>query len=803
MTLTNKHRYRFAGIEVDAAQSCVRRNGEERHLRQQTLQVLVYLLEQRDRLVTKDELLGNIWSGTSVTDDALVQCVMDIRRALGDDSRHPRFIKTTPKVGYRFIGELEDETVSTPPAADKVDITTESGAAEKPVSSKESAPDSAPPHLPQPAPDASLPAQTRGRIELPRRPLTLLTISLLVIVSAGASAIYLRRERRASTELTNFTLTPADGKKPIAIMYFENQSGDSDLNWLREGLADMMITELSRSRNLAVLSRQQLQLLLDRAGHIENAKIQLDEALDVAHKSQASIVMLGSFARLGDQMRIDVHLHDARNGQLLTAERLIVEKPDQILSQVDVLALKLASYLGVPASEDQQIGLSTVMTDSLEAYRYYSLGVEKAQALQNPEAISLLEKAVALDSQFAMAYARIGYVYAVSWGRVDDGRPYLEKAFRLSERLTEKDKLYITAWYAIANLDYANAIKCFRDIVARFPLEVEAYYRLASLLQGEERPEESVAVLKQALVIDSEAKELYNALGGNYVDLDRQDEAITAYERYVQLAPREPNAHDSLANGYQWAGRYDEAIAEYNRALALKPDFDIALIHLGNAYFQQGRYRDAITQYEQYIQRAPSNFERVRGYNSIAYIQLRKGNLEQARQTAKTAARLVNQAVAQLLLIALEENDLATARKLKETLERSSLIDRGRRGTQRPLLYCQASFDLKVGRTAEALAEFRDALTHRPPTWDIDAFEDCLANAYLELGQVDEAISEYERILKLNPNYPLVHYHLGQAYQRKGQLDRAHGEYQQFLQTWPNADRDVPEIVSAEKELSR
>src|SRR2546429_1563301 len=101
------HIYRFAEIEVDTGQGCVRQNGEERHLRQQTFQVLVYLLEQKERLVTKDELLQNIWSGTAVTDDALVQCVMDIRRALGDDSRRPRFIKTIPKLGYRFIAELD------------------------------------------------------------------------------------------------------------------------------------------------------------------------------------------------------------------------------------------------------------------------------------------------------------------------------------------------------------------------------------------------------------------------------------------------------------------------------------------------------------------------------------------------------------------------------------------------------------------------------------------------------------------------------------------------------------------------
>src|SRR5437899_9633385 len=99
--------YRFANIEVDTVRSCMRRGGEELRLRQKTFQVLLYLLEQRERLVTKEELIENLWKDTAVTDDALVQCVKDIRRAIGDDSRDARFIKTFPKAGYRFIAPVE------------------------------------------------------------------------------------------------------------------------------------------------------------------------------------------------------------------------------------------------------------------------------------------------------------------------------------------------------------------------------------------------------------------------------------------------------------------------------------------------------------------------------------------------------------------------------------------------------------------------------------------------------------------------------------------------------------------------
>src|ERR1041385_5804485 len=100
--------YRFADVEVDPSQGCLTRGGEKQYLRQKTFEVLLYLLEERQRLVTKEELIERVWEGTAVTDDPLVKCIVDIRKALGDDSHHPRFVKTLPKKGYHFIGAVEE-----------------------------------------------------------------------------------------------------------------------------------------------------------------------------------------------------------------------------------------------------------------------------------------------------------------------------------------------------------------------------------------------------------------------------------------------------------------------------------------------------------------------------------------------------------------------------------------------------------------------------------------------------------------------------------------------------------------------
>ncbi len=95
-------------IEIDTLRACLRQGDNEHYLRQQAFDVLVYLVEQRQKVVSKNELNQKIWKDTAVTDAALSQCIFEVRKALGDDSHVPRFIKTVPKLGYRFIGCVEE-----------------------------------------------------------------------------------------------------------------------------------------------------------------------------------------------------------------------------------------------------------------------------------------------------------------------------------------------------------------------------------------------------------------------------------------------------------------------------------------------------------------------------------------------------------------------------------------------------------------------------------------------------------------------------------------------------------------------
>lgn len=803
MQTLNRPIYLVGNLEVDPARLCLRRNGQEQTLRQKSFLVLLYLLEHHERLVTKDELIEQIWDGAAVTDDALVQIIVELRKIFGDDSRHPRFIRTVPKSGYQLIAPVSElhPALTTEGLTDLVEIeevTTVEVEIEQTIDrTRERQGDRATGKLFPP-----VPASLRLSVASFLRPRVALVAVLGLIVSFAAIWFVLRRSDEHATAAV--TLPRLPGKKPVAVMYFENRVGDRELDWLRAGLADMLIASLSRSQRLTLLSRQQLTSLLSHRGLQNATAIRLEDGLEIARRAQAEMMILGGFARIGNKVRIDVTLHDAQTGQLQAAESLIADSPEQILTQIDLLALKLAGHLGATLAEsDRQQGLAAMMTSNLDAYRYYSLALEQVQMFQFYEGIALFEKALALDPQFAMAYARIGYVYGVRLGFGDQARPYLEKALALADRLSEKDRLFINAWLASAAHDAARAIEVYRDLIARYPMETEAWQRLNWALQALNRNEEALTVIQQGLVTDPEGKDLYNALGTINMRLGRNAEALAACQRYIQLAPNDPNAWDSLGLFHQWTGQYEEAEAAYHRALALNPESSVAVIHLGHLRFQQGQYRAAAEQYRRYIQIARDDNGRARGYTCLAWLYFRQGDLTQARAAAKEETRYNPTLTFNSLTLALERHDQDAIAKLSGPVFTPASYELHKeRGYLRIWEYQRGYLALRQGHVEESLDHFRAALQNRAAEWNIDSFESCLADAYLALGRLDEAIAEYERILKINPRYPLAHFHLGQAYERKGDRNQARTAYERFLEIWKDADTDLPEVMAAKARLA-
>jgi DNA-binding winged helix-turn-helix (wHTH) protein/tetratricopeptide (TPR) repeat protein/TolB-like protein len=758
--LESRRTLRTGDVEIDPGRSLIRRGDDDVFVRHQTLRVLLYLIDHRERLVSREELHAAIWGDTAVTPDALVQCIVDIRKAFGDNPKQPKYIRTVPRVGYGFIGPLEDAedgaTVSPPAAA---------------------------PETPS-APASKRRARTRWPRLLAAAALLAVTLTAVFsspLISPAPSTAWPARA----------------GHTRIVVLPFSNESGDPTMAWLQNGLPNMLITGLGRSRGASAVALAEL-----RPFPAGEPLPSVEEGRSIARRAHADFVVHGSFTTVGETVRVDIRAAKA-TGEMLGTDFVVASRRDGVLTEVDRLSERLARTLGLrPRVRAAALQLSNVMTKDLDAWRDYVFGVQKASAVEPEAAIALFESAVRRDAEFAMAHARIGSTYVVTMGNPAAGQPHLARAFQLSGRLREVDRLWILAWYSLAKLDYDGAVASLATLTAKYPDDLEAYSLLAKVLTGQERWTEAFDVIERGLAIDPDAKDLHNVASSAATGAGRAGDALDAARRYVAVAPYEANARDTLGLRLQNLGRYDEAIEAYQEALRINPRFDIALAHMGNAYFAAGRYDDAAAAYEQFMRTTTGEDNPGRALGALAWIAFRRGDRTRAWRLAERAATLSERDPWPALVIAIDRRDAASYRRIRE---RTRWDKYSSRGTPWPRIlenYMRA-LDLRIeGRHDEALARLRDAVRHPPLGWAMESLADCLAEACFELGRWDEARLEYERLARVSPWIARYHYRLAQLADRRGDEATAVVEYQRFVDLWRNADADLPEVIAARARLT-
>jgi DNA-binding winged helix-turn-helix (wHTH) protein/tetratricopeptide (TPR) repeat protein len=708
------------GVQIDLGHRTIRRDGTEHPLRPKSLEVLAYLIERPGQIIKKDDLVGAVWPGTAISDDSLVQCITELRRALGDDARNPRFIRTISRIGYQLLPGVQ---------------TLETAAA--------------------PAIQVSEPSHQ------PRRRWPLVALALTIVIALSSS----------------WTLTSAWHQldnRSVAVLRFENQSHSQPVDWMQGGLAQVLIAGLARAPGLNVVSRQD--------------PVPAGEAIDVARRARAGFFITGSYFQAGSTLRVQVELRESNRGQLVRIETASAERPELILTQMDLLSAKLLTSLAPP--DAASVRGEAALTNNLEALHDYSIAKTLINGHRMPEAIPLLERAIVLDPKFAMAYAELGEAYSMRWFRRELGKPYLEKAFRMTDRLTPREQLYIAGWYAVANSDYREGARRFQEIVARYPEDAFAWDRLSFLLLQLDRREDSLKAAKHGLAVDPESPNLHNSAALALSNLGRVDESIAEAQNYIALSGGEPNAYDTLAQVNFVAGRYKEAERAYVQTVEKKPDFILGLIHLASLHYSLGRYQEALGECERFIQLAASERERGRGYTCLATIHRRLGNSAAAAKDVNLGLRYwPEEASLNAAMLALDRGDAEGA----EGRLASYSLDNSAAGSQRPIAIALGELALARGHTEIALGYFRKASKVPVPIGVTDLLEDRAGNAYLSVGRIEEAIYEYQSVLKRNSNEPMVHYHLALAYRKLGRAEEADSEHRKFLAVWKNADPGLAE----------
>ena len=404
------------------------------------------------------------------------------------------------------------------------------------------------------------------------------------------------RRSSESSEVRRATAAPPE--RSIAVLYFENLSGVKEDEYLRDGVTEDIITDLSKIKGLKIFSRSTVLSYRDKTV----------TPAEIGRQLNAAFVLTGSMRRAGIRLRINAQLVDTATDFPVWSERYDREMKDVFEIQ-DELARNIADALRVTLSPQEEQALAVKPTGDLQAYDLFLRGKSYARRLTRQDmefALQMFENAVAIDPRFAVAHAAIANVCAQYHYHYDRGAKWLERAGTAAQRAMSlnpdaPEVAVASAWILYADSQFDQAIDKVRGVVDKKPDCEGAFYLLGRALFAAGQYQELVWMADAAISSAGDDYNVYipivNALGA----LGKKDalrnlsmQEIQVLEKHLRDVPEDARARTLLAVDYADIGRTDDANREANLAAALRPNEATVLYNLACAFCKLGRTDDAM-----------------------------------------------------------------------------------------------------------------------------------------------------------------------------------------------------------------
>lgn len=552
MAVQIKKNYLLGDFQLEPNNHALKREGAPVPLSRKRFLVLLYLIERRNQLVTRQELLAQFWDGSEVYEENLTKCISEIRKALNDQRKPHRFIETVPAIGYRYMGPLVEQAFEYESAVFETEMTrgvkivvededdeVEHGRRSEAIIYAHS-----------PVDPVSLPAPKRSSWTLP----IVLAIGLIALT---ASTLILYRQRTQAQPPEN----PPGLIPTIAVLPFKPLAADSRNESLELGMADTLINRLSPFKQLIVRPISQVR----KYTGLEQNPIAAGRELGVDY------VLEGNLQVVGEKTRATVRLLRVKDGSAIWTDTCDQEC-STIFQLEDAIAERIAGALALQLTSEQKKQLTRHYTDNPEAYQLYLKGRFYWNKYTDEgflKSIDYFKQAVDKDPGYGLAYSGLADSYSLLG---EDGtvppresfpqaRAYAEKALKLDETLNR------------AHLSL-GIVKLFYDWN----------------VMGAEKE------LRRAKELDPNDAQAYHFYGHYLQFAGQQEEARNEMKRGLELDPTNLILNAELGMAYNYMRQYDPAIAQFRKTLELDPNFVLVSIWIAQALEQQGKYQEALAE---------------------------------------------------------------------------------------------------------------------------------------------------------------------------------------------------------------
>ncbi len=660
---------------------------------------------------------------------------------------------------------------------------------------------------------------------------------------------------------------PVPSDKPsLAIVYFENNSGDESLDHWRKALCELMIADLTQSKYIRVLSSDRLLDILSDLNQTDAKSFSTRVLKEVAARGGSTHILRGGFTKAGEQFRIDAILQEAVTMESIGSDRIEGKGEESFLSMVDDLTTKVKAHFELSAEAiagDIDEEIEKITTSSLEALKNYMEGRKYHGTLDYMRSIEFMEKAVAIDPDFAMAYRSMANAYG-NMGFRPRLKEYMQKALELSDRLPERERYLIEGdFYSLSEKTYDKAIEAYKKLLELYPDDLAGNNNLANRYLAIGEKHKAIEHYETNRKSGNISLLGYGNLASVYREVGFYDKAQEVHEEAIKKYPDKAIAHSNLSVHYRMAGKYELALAEINKAFDLKPaegtpayrqnfnrrarihfytdnlakvadDYHslqqqkapqaiyMGLMGMVNLNLLQGKFKgtkDIPRPIIDLSKKGGVSWTISEAYLRFAYIDLKTGNLQEALKDCDNAVDYALKAESPgrqrralhlkgLTYVRMNAPDeaLKTADELKVLIR-----DSHNPNNMHFFHHLVGMVELKQKNFASAIESFQKALALQSddPRNKRADYVESLAAAYSASGNIDEAQAEYEKITSASAGrfiygdvYARSFYELGKIYEQKGWKGKAIEQYEKFLDLWKDADSGFPEVEDARKRLA-
>lgn len=602
----------------------------------------------------------------------------------------------------------------------------------------------------------------------------------------------------------------------ILISDLENDTDDEIFD---NSLIQAMSVTIDQSKYISVFPHNQIPAVLQRMRMDSIDKVTTPIALEIAQRENIKAVLTMSISGVGDSYFISTNLLNTETGETIRSRSVTVKGKSDILNEMNRLALKVRKDLGEALNDIhiRTLPLPRATTSSLEALKSATEGTEAFATGQADEGMRLLMEAVEIDPEFALAHAHLGSMYYWANQR-DKGEEHFNKALLLTDRLTEREKLYIEARIERFRGKYEEAIIKYGIFLKKYPNDAGSWF----------------------------------ALGYCNMMLQHYEEAIDAFKKSLELQPvKDPNTYLNIASIYSMMNIYQQSIDNYLRAFDMNPRLlTVPNINreFGFTYVRMGETDKAREVFEKMMD--GNDEQKGMGFRTLALLSMYEGEFSEALSLIHESTGCYSLSDNKLsvlrndLFVAViyrtlgmtdelnkqlddintvigevssepfwylvlgnlyaRNGDIGKAESILEAI--SAKITEGNRFDEAAYSQLKGEIELARGNNDEAVDLLETTIKLRNDSYTLSS----LAYAYYCMGQMEKAISVYEDMI--GPHYILgweaqefvveAYYNLARINEEIGNQEQAQKYYSQFVDIWKNADENIPILQDAKSKLA-